>query len=176
MPSFVPLGKQRQAPQRRPENRRQEERQVLPGLRTPGRLPARSLEAELEWGQGRGAGGLGRWGLEGWRWIPGEQAEGKWRRKRGRRRKEEGRKGGRPEWGEAGGEERRKWTGVRGGGREAGGRAALGLRPAAGALAEVPVDKWLILVPIGCEGPMRGWSVPPSEGSVLSCHSAWSQH
>lgn len=124
------------------------------------------------------AEGLG--GSAGGAWRGGDGYQVSRRREsgeeRGRRRKEEGRKGGRPEWGEAGGEEPRKWTGVRGGGREAGGRAALGLRPAAGALTEVPVDKWLILVPIGCEGPMRGWSVPPSEGSVLSCHSAWSQH
>lgn len=85
---------------------------------------------------------------------------------------------------ERGGKERRQ-TGVgrsrRGGteevdggeGRWERGRREGGPGPA---LAEVPVDKWLILVPIGCEGPMRGWSVPPSEGSVLSCHSAWSQH
>lgn len=90
---------------------------------------------------------------------------------------------------ERGGKERRQ-TGVgrsrRGGteevdggeGRWERGRREGGPGPQAwaGALAEVPVDKWLILVPIGCEGPMRGWSVPPSEGSVLSCHSAWSQH
>lgn len=97
-----------------------------------------------------------------------ENEEGEGKRREG---KEADRSGEKPE-----GRNRGSGLGVRGGGREAGGRAALGLRPAAGALAEVPVDKWLILVPIGCEGPMRGWSVPPSEGSVLSCHSAWSQH
>lgn len=61
-------------------------------------------------------------------------------------------------------------------GSEGGGRAALGLRPAQLLGAKVHVDAWLILVPMRFEGPVRGWSVPPSEGPVLSCHSAWSQH